>query len=186
MEAPTNDDMAPTPSRVFSAFLLFSSIANKESLLNLIRIYRAFSLRSFVGVRDKCNTGESNVMSRVAFLVVASMVLTTMILAIVSTFTSNRWLLITTGALATATALTTITTAITTRDGSRSKGFELKFYLESTWATNIYVVTNIMNENTKSITMSTKLMVPWVTTGMMNAYGMLSTTAPTIYTQQSK
>jgi len=54
--------------------------------------------------------------SRVAFLVVASMVLVTIVLAIVSTFTSNRWLLITTGVLATATALTTITTAILLSD----------------------------------------------------------------------
>jgi len=161
-------------------------MANKESLCNLIRIYCVFSLRSSVGVRDKCNTGKSNVMPRVAFLVVASMVLATMIVAIASTFTSNKWLLITTGALATATALTTITTTllIITRDGSRLKGFELKFYLESTWATNIYVSTNIMNENAKSITMFTKLMVPWVTTGMMSAYGMLSTTALTTYTTE--
>jgi hypothetical protein len=114
------------------------------------------------------------------------MVLATIVLAIASTFTSNKWLLITTGALATTTALTTITTAILiiTRDGSRLKGFELKFYLESTWATNIYVGTNIMNENAKSIVMFTKLMVPWVTTGMMSAYGMLSTTAPTTYTTE--
>ena len=65
-----------------------------------------------MGVRDKCNTGKSNVMPRVAFLVVASMVLATMVLAITATFTSNKWLLITTGALVTATALTTITTTL--------------------------------------------------------------------------
>jgi hypothetical protein len=53
---------------------------------------------------------------RVAFVVVASMVLATIVLAIVSTFTSNEWLLITTGALAIATALTTITTTITTKE----------------------------------------------------------------------
>ena len=51
-------------------------------------------------------------MLRVAFLVVASMVLATIVLAITATFTSNKWLLITTGALATATALTTIATTI--------------------------------------------------------------------------
>ena len=51
-------------------------------------------------------------MPRVVFTIVTSMVLATMVLAIVSTFTSNKWLLITTGALATITALTTITTAI--------------------------------------------------------------------------
>ena len=51
MEAPTNDDIAPTPSKVFSAFLLRSSITIKEALHYLIRIYRAFSLCSFVGVR---------------------------------------------------------------------------------------------------------------------------------------
>jgi len=50
------------------------------------------------------------------FTIVASMVLATIVLAIVSTFTSNRWLLITTGALATATALTTIATAILLSD----------------------------------------------------------------------
>jgi len=55
-------------------------------------------------------------MPRVVFAIVASMVLATMVLAIVSTFTSNKWLLITTGALATATALTTIITTITTRE----------------------------------------------------------------------
>jgi len=66
-----------------------------------------------VGVRDKCNTGEPNVMPRVAFLVVASMVLATTVLAIADTFTSNnKWLLITTGALAIVTALTTITTTL--------------------------------------------------------------------------
>jgi len=37
-------------------------------------------------------------------------------LAITATFTSNKWLLVTTGALAIATALITITTAITTRE----------------------------------------------------------------------
>jgi hypothetical protein len=40
------------------------------------------------------------------------MVLATIVLAITATFMSNKWLLITTGALATITALTTITTAI--------------------------------------------------------------------------
>ena len=65
-----------------------------------------------MGIRDKCNTGESNVMPRVAFLVVASMALVTIVLAITATFMSNKWLLITTGALATTTALTTITTTI--------------------------------------------------------------------------
>jgi hypothetical protein len=44
------------------------------------------------------------------------MVLATVVLAIMATFTSNKWLLITTGALATITALTTITTTITTRE----------------------------------------------------------------------
>jgi Sec-independent protein secretion pathway component TatC len=34
MEAPTNDDIAPTPSKVFNALLLRSSIANKEALRN--------------------------------------------------------------------------------------------------------------------------------------------------------
>ncbi len=51
-------------------------------------------------------------MSRVAFLIVASMVLATIVLAITATFTSNKWLLITTGALAITMALTTIATAI--------------------------------------------------------------------------
>jgi len=122
-------------------------------------------------------------------LVVASMVLATIALAVASTFTSNKWLLVTTGALAIVTALATITTTllITTRDGSCLKGFELKFYLESictAWTTNIYVGTNIMNENAKSSAMFAKLMVPWVTTGMMSAYGMLSITALTIYTTE--
>jgi len=111
MEAPTNDDIAPTPSKVFSAFLLFLSIANKESLHNLIRIYCVFSLCSFVGVRGIKALVDPSAVPRV-FLVVASMVLTTMIVAIASTFTNNHLLLITTGALAIATALTTITTAI--------------------------------------------------------------------------
>jgi len=51
-------------------------------------------------------------MPRVVFAIVASMVLATIVLAIASTFTSNKWLLITTGALAITTALTTITTTI--------------------------------------------------------------------------
>ena len=46
------------------------------------------------------------------FTIVASMVLATIVLAITATFTSNKWLLITTGALAITTALTTIATAI--------------------------------------------------------------------------
>jgi len=55
-------------------------------------------------------------MPRLVLVVVASMVLATIVLAITTTFTSNKWLLVTTGALAIATALTTITTAITTRE----------------------------------------------------------------------
>jgi len=55
-------------------------------------------------------------MSRVAFVVVASMVLTTIVLAITTIFTNNKWLLIITGVLAIATALITIATTITTRD----------------------------------------------------------------------
>ena len=55
-------------------------------------------------------------MPRVVFAIVASMVLATIVLAITATFTSNKWLLITTGALATTTALTTITTTITTKE----------------------------------------------------------------------
>jgi len=112
MEAPSNDDIAPTPSKVFSAFLLRTSITTKETLHDLIRIYRAFSPCSIVGVRGISGIGVSDAMPRVVFLVVAPMVLATMIVAIVSTFTSNKWLLITTGALATTTALTTITTTI--------------------------------------------------------------------------
>ncbi len=69
-----------------------------------------------MGVRGIKVLEDSNAMSRVVFLVVASMVLATMVLAIVSTFTSNKWLLITTGALAITTALTTIATAITTKE----------------------------------------------------------------------
>jgi len=46
------------------------------------------------------------------FAIVASMALATIVLAIAGTFTSNKWLLITTGALAIATALTTIATTI--------------------------------------------------------------------------
>jgi len=65
-----------------------------------------------VGIRGIKALEDSNAMSRVAFLVVASMVLATIVLAIASTFTNNKWLLITTGALATTTALTTIATAI--------------------------------------------------------------------------
>ncbi len=69
-----------------------------------------------MGVRGISGIGVSDVMPRVAFTIVASMVLATMVLAIASTFTNNKWLLITTGALATATALTTITTAILLSD----------------------------------------------------------------------
>ncbi len=69
-----------------------------------------------MGVSGISGIGVSDVMPRVAFLVVASMVLATMVLAITATFTSNKWLLITTGALATTTALTTITTAILLSD----------------------------------------------------------------------
>jgi sterol desaturase/sphingolipid hydroxylase (fatty acid hydroxylase superfamily) len=69
-----------------------------------------------VGVRGIKALESSNVMSRVVFAIVASMVLATIVLAIASIFTSNKWLLITTGALATTTALTTITTAILLSD----------------------------------------------------------------------
>ena len=69
-----------------------------------------------MGVRDIKALENSSAVPRVAFLVVASMVLATIVLAITATFTSNKWLLITTGALATTTALTTITTAILLSD----------------------------------------------------------------------
>ena len=69
-----------------------------------------------MGVRGIKTLENYNAMSRVAFLVVASMVLTTIALAITATFMSNKWLLITTGALATATALTTITTTLLLSD----------------------------------------------------------------------
>jgi len=65
-----------------------------------------------VGVRGIKALENSSAVPRVVFVIVASMVLATMIVAIVSTFMSNKWLLITTGALATTTALTTITTTI--------------------------------------------------------------------------
>jgi hypothetical protein len=119
MEAPTNDDTAPTPSRVFSAFLLRSSIAIKKHYTVKYKDLsnkREVRYHTYVGVRGIKALENSNAMSRVAFLVVASMVLTTMIVAIASTFTNNKWLLITTEALATTTALTTITTAILLSD----------------------------------------------------------------------
>ena len=65
-----------------------------------------------MGVRGIKALENSSAVPRVVFVIVASMVLATMIVAIVSTFMSNKWLLITTGALATTTALTTITTTI--------------------------------------------------------------------------
>jgi len=70
-----------------------------------------------VGVRAISGIGVSDAMpSRVAFLVVALMVLTTIVLAIIATFMNNRWLLATTGALAVATALTTMATALLLSD----------------------------------------------------------------------
>ena len=69
-----------------------------------------------MGVRGIKALENSNAMSRVIFAIVASMTLTTMALAIASAFTSNKWLLITTGALVTTTALTTITTTILFRE----------------------------------------------------------------------
>ena len=66
-------------------------------------------------IRGISNISIFNVMPRV-FTIVVSMVLATMIVAIVSTFTSNKWLLITTGAIAITTALTTIATAILLSD----------------------------------------------------------------------
>ena len=68
-----------------------------------------------MGVRGIKGISGFNMMPRV-FTIVASMVLATIVLAITASFTSNKWLSITTGAIAITTALTTIATAILLSD----------------------------------------------------------------------